>query len=423
MVVGIVIGVGLGGGAVWLVQRARAGALGSEVVRLGQQVEHAQALADEKTKYAERVDATLSETIEAAAARAVKGNNEEFLSLAGQRLAPIDERLRGFETQLRELEVARQGAYGSLTAQVRSLLEAQEGLRSETGKLATALQRPGVRGRWGEATLRRLVELAGMVDHCDFVEQGTVEGSEGRIRPDLVVRMPGGGAVIVDAKTPLDAYLAALEHDDERARDASLDEHVQAMRDHMAALSRKSYWEQFDDTPDFVVMFVPVESAVAAALVRRPELFEEGQMKKVVLATPSSFIPMLRVVAMGWRDEQVAAHAKEISELGRELHKRLASMAKGVATLGTRLDGAVQAYNSAVGSLELKVLPQARRFSDLGAGSGQDIAELEAVENEARSLKAPELLEAVERVRELGPGVAIDDDDFGTLGRAASDGG
>ena len=418
-VVGVVVGVALGGGAVWFVQRARRQALESEVGRLTQAVEHEKALAEEKALYAARVEATLAETIEAAAARAVKGNNEEFLSLAGQRLAPIDERLQEFERQLRELEKTREGAYGSLTQQVKGLMDAQELLRAETGKLATALTKPGVRGRWGETTLKRLVELAGMVERCDFSERQAVDGAAGRLVPDLVVRLPGDGVVAVDAKSPLDAYLAASETADADTRERKLDEHAKALREHMVALSRKNYWEQFDESPDFVVMFVPGEAFVSAAVDRRPELFEEGFAANVILATPSTLMALLRVISTGWSQQTAAERAGEIRDLGVELHKRLASMAKNVAALGKKLDGTVQAYNTAVGSLERNVLPQARRFDELGAGSGAEVVDLQAVESRARELSAPELAEAVERVRELATGVEIDDDDFGTLGRAA----
>lgn len=416
----LLLGIILGAGAAAAIARSRAQATGAELARLQDAVAHERERADEKARYAAQVEQRLGETIEAAAARAVKGNNEEFLSLAGQKLAPIDERLKAFDQQLRELERLREGAYSNLSQQVKGLMEAQEGLRGETGKLATALQKPGVRGKWGETTLRRMVDLAGMVEHCDFVEQATVDGAEGRIRPDLVVHMPGGGSVVVDAKAPLDAYLAALEHDDEGSRERKLDDHVKALREHMGALGRKSYWEQFETAPDFVVMFIPVESAVATALGRRPELFEDGLAKKVIIATPSSFFPMLRVVAMAWREEKAAESAREIRDLGVELHKRIASMAANFAGLGKKLDGAVNAYNKSIGSLERNVLPQARRFAELGASSGKEVDELDPVDGHARELAAPEFTDADGRVRELEPRVAIDDDDYGTLGGVAS---
>lgn len=415
----LLVGLAIGAAATALVARSRAQVLAADVARLEGAVAHERERADEKERYAAQVEQRLGETIEAAAARAVKGNNEEFLSLAGQKLAPINDRLQAFDQQLRELERLREGAYTNLSQQVKGLIEAQEGLRGETGKLATALQKPGVRGKWGESTLRRMVDLAGMVEHCDFVEQATVEGSEGRIRPDLVVHMPGGGSVVVDAKAPLDAYLAALEHDDEGGRERELDHHVKALREHMSALGRKSYWEQFEAAPDFVVMFIPVESAVATALGRRPELFEDGLTKKVVIATPSSFFPMLRVVNMAWREEKAAESAREIRDLGVELHKRIASMAANFAGLGKKLDGAVNAFNKSVGSLERNVLPQARRFAELGASSGKDVDELDPVEARSRDLAAPEFTDADGRVRELGRRVAIDDDDYGTLGAAS----
>lgn len=415
----LIVGIVVGAGATGLVARSRAQILQADAARLEEALAHERERADEKERYAAQVEQRLGETIEAAAARAVKGNNEEFLSLAGQKLAPIDERLRAFEEQLRALERAREGAYGTLTQQVKGLMEAQELLRNETGKLATALTKPGVRGRWGEITLRRIVELAGMVEHCDFAEREAVEGAEGRRVPDLAVRLPGEGVVAVDAKAPLDAYLAASETADADTRDRKLDEHAKVLREHMVALSRKGYWEQYEDSPDFVVMFVPGEAFVSAAVERRPELFEEGFTANVILATPTTLMALLRVVSVGWSHETAAERATEIRDLGVELHKRIASMAGNFATLGKKLDGAVKAYNTGVGSLERKVLPQARRFEELGAPSGKEVPELESVDARARDLSAPELTDDDGRVRELEPRVTLDDDDYGTYQGAA----
>lgn len=394
-------------------------ALKAEVARWRQTAHYERDRAEEKARYAAQVEQRLGETIEAAAARAVKGNNEEFLALAGERLAPIDKRFQTLEQLVRELERSREHAYGSLSEQLKGLLDAQVMLRTETGKLAGALMRPGVRGKWGELTLRRVVELAGMVENCDFAQQVTVDGGDGRIRPDMVVRLPGGGAVVVDAKAPLDAYLKAADVADESARAASLEEHARALRDHMMALSRKAYWEQFERAPDFVVMFVPGEAFVAAAAEQRPGLFEEGFAQKVVLATPSTLIALLRVVAYGWNQERLAENAEQVRTLASELHRRLSVMAGHWTSLGKKLGTTVESYNKAVGSLERKVLPQARRFETLGAGSEREIPEVEGLDAQPVPLTAPEM---VEPLRAVEPRVAIDDPDYGTLGRAAEGG-
>lgn len=394
-------------------------ALKAEVARWRQTAHYERDRAEEKARYAAQVEQRLGETIEAAAARAVKGNNEEFLALAGERLAPIDKRFQTLEQLVRELERSREHAYGSLSEQLKGLLDAQVMLRTETGKLAGALMRPGVRGKWGELTLRRVVELAGMVENCDFAQQVTVDGGDGRIRPDMVVRLPGGGAVVVDAKAPLDAYLKAADVADESARAASLEEHARALRDHMTALSRKAYWEQFERAPDFVVMFVPGEAFVAAAAEQRPGLFEEGFAQKVVLATPSTLIALLRVVAYGWNQERLAENAEQVRTLASELHRRLSVMAGHWTSLGKKLGTTVESYNKAVGSLERKVLPQARRFETLGAGSEREIPEVEGLDAQPVPLTAPEM---VEPLRAVEPRVAIDDPDYGTLGRAAEGG-
>lgn len=415
----LLAGLAVGAGAARLVFGSRQAALRAEVGRLEQAVAHERERADDRERYAAQVEARLSETIEAAASRAVKGNNEEFLALAGQRLAPIDRKFEALESMIRDLERARESAYGSITEQVRGLLTAQETLRGETGKLVSALHKPGVRGRWGELTLRRMVEMAGMVAHCDFVEQGTVDGEGGRFRPDLVVNLPGGGAVVVDSKAPLDSFLAAQEATDDADRERRLDEHVQALRDHVTALGRKAYWEQFERSPDFVVMFVPVEASVAVAAQRRTDLFDEGFSKNVVLATPSTLFALLRVVAFGWRQERMAESAEEVSALARDLHKRMAVLSGHWSTLGKRLDATVDAYNKTVGSLERNVLPQARRFEALGAGSKDEVVELTGLEARSRSLTAPEMTGDEHRVVEIGDRTAIlDDPDYGTLGSA-----
>lgn len=303
-------------------------------------------------------------------------------------LAPVRESLDRFDAHVRELEASRQYAYGELREQVRGLAEGQERLRSEAGRLASALRAPTVRGRWGEVQLRRVVELAGMVEHCDFLEQPTSE--DGRHRPDMVVTLPGGRHVVVDAKAPLHRYLDAVEAEDDGARERALREHARHVRAHIARLSAKSYWSRFDDAPEFVVLFLPGEAFFSAALEQDPELIEAGADDRVILATPTTLIALLRSVAYGWRQEQVARNAQEISELGRELHGRLATLAGHLDGVGRNLDRAVRAYNDAVGSLEARVLVSARRFSELGAVGDDDLEEPARVVSMTRSVDIAE---------------------------------
>ncbi len=294
--------------------------------------------------------------------------------------------------QIRTLEQARTHAYSTLSEQVRSLAEGQRELRQETGNLVTALRSPTVRGRWGEIQLRRVVEMAGMLAHCDFVEQSTTTADGARLRPDLIVKLPGGRNVVVDAKAPLLAYLAAVDAKDDATRQAKLADHARQIRDHITKLSAKSYWGQFDPTPDFVVLFLPGEPFFSAALEQDPGLIEQGVSQQVILATPTTLIALLRAVAYGWRQEQVAESARTISELGRELHTRLSTMSDHFAKLGRSLDTSVRAYNETLGSLERRVLVTARRFKEHGAVPSGELAELMPVERVPQEPQAPELV-------------------------------
>jgi DNA recombination protein RmuC len=353
----------------------------------------------------------LSEAFKSLAAEALKSNNEDFLNLAKHSLEnlqtvahkdlegrqkaieemvrPIRESLLKVDEKIHALEKSRSEAYGALMEQVRSLAGTQERLQLETGNLVKALRSPTVRGRWGEIQLKRVVELAGMLDHCDFYEQESVSSEEGRLRPDLIVRLPGEKNIVVDAKAPLSAYLEALEAGiDEERRLQKLKDHARQVRTHLSALSSKAYWDQFQPSPEFVVLFLPGETFFSAALEQDPGLIEEGVHQRVILATPTTLIGLLRAVAYGWRQEQVAENAQRISELGQELHERLATVVEYLSKLGYSLGRSIEAFNMTVSSFEMRVLPSARKFKALGSGSKKEIAELEPIDQVPRSFKS-----------------------------------
>ena len=358
-----------------------------------------------------RVRQRESETaFRALSADALEKNNRAFLDLAQSTLAQTQQAARGdldlrqqaiadmvtpvraslekVDFKIQELEKSRAGAYAALHEQVRGLVETQTQLRSETGKLVTALRTPSARGRWGEIQLKRVVEMAGMLSHCDFVTQTTVVSDDGRLRPDLLVRLPAGKTIVVDAKAPLDAYLQAIEAPDEAARKARLADHARQVRNHLTALGRKSYWDQFDSAPEFAVLFLPGECFFSAALESDPSLIEAGVERNIILATPTTLIALLRAVAYGWRQENLAQNAAEISALGKELFKRLSDMGDHFNKVGKNLERAVDAYNGAVGSLESRVMVSARKFADLKtAPLGLEIAPLDPVDRNVRHLE------------------------------------
>jgi DNA recombination protein RmuC len=289
------------------------------------------------------------------------------------------------------LDQERRESRGRLEAQLKTLAETGEKLRSETGALVTALRKPNARGQWGQMQLRNVVELAGMIRHCDFAEQSPLGSDEVTLRPDLIVRMPGGKRVVVDAKAPLQGVLDAYEAHDEQERERHLRDHARLLRKHVKALTDKAYWAELDSAPDFVVMFLPGEHLYGAALEADPTLIEDAMARRVLIATPTTLLAMLRAVAYGWQQERVADSAQAVSELGRELHARLVKLSGLVATLGTRLNSSVRAYNEMVGSYEARVLPAARRFSDHGVSGGRELAELEPVTTSARQVHRGDL--------------------------------
>ena len=380
----------------------------------------------EKLALLEEAQGRLSDAFKALSSEALRNNNQSFLELAKSTLAtfqesargdlekrqqaiseivkPVRESLEKVDAKIADIEKARADAYGSLTTQVRLLFDSQNDLRRETSNLVRALRTPGVRGRWGEVQLRRVVELSGMVAYCDFDEQQSVETEEGRRRPDMIVRLPGGKTIVVDAKAVISAYLDAVEATDDAARAAHLQRHARQVKDRVDELSRKAYWEQFSSTPEFVVLFLPGEMFFSAALESDPTLIESASERRVVLATPTTLIALLKAVFYGWRQQMLAENAQEISALGREVYERLAVMGGHFETLGKNLNQAVGSFNKAVASIETRVFPAARKFKDLhAAGGGAEIAPLVQIEQAARQPQAPEL-NVCDEMRDLPPG-------------------
>lgn len=366
--------------------------------------------AAQKLALLETAETKLADAFSRLSRQALDANADSFLQLARQAfetlqtgaqgdleqrrqgiealLAPLREQLTRYDQGVRELERSREQAYGTLSEQVRGLAATQEGLLKETGRLVTALRRPEVRGNWGEVQLKRAVEFAGMLEFVDFLPQETVDTADGRLRPDLVVRLPGDKRVVVDAKAPLDAYLAAVEAPDDEARRVALMRHARQVRTHLGRLAEKRYWDQFDTAPDFVVLFLPGESFFSAALEQDPTLIEDSFRQNVLIATPATLVALLKTVFYGWRQESLAANAREISEAARELYERLRVFAEHFGGVGKGLTAAVGAFNRAVASFETRLLPQGRRFETLGPAAGRELPETTAVEATPRPLTA-----------------------------------
>jgi len=371
VLVGLLVGAALG----WLAARSRSAA---DIARL-----------DATLQATRDGEARLEQSLRALSYEA----SAQTQDAVAQAVAPLQDALLRYERRVGDLERERVGAYEALREQVRGMHQVSGELRTETRQLVAALRAPQVRGRWGEHQLRRIVEAAGMLEHCDFSEQVSGATDAGGIRPDLVVRMHGGRQVVVDAKAPFDAYLSAMEARDEPTRNAHLAAHAKHVRGHVDALSAKSYWSAFEPAPEFVVLFMPADPFLDAALQRDPSLLEHGFARNVVLATPATLVALLRTIAYAWRQESLARNAMAVHTLGKELYARLSTMGDHLAKVGTSLGGAVAAYNKAIGSLEARVLVSARRLGDLGVSS-EELATPAQVETAPRQLQAPELVDS-----------------------------
>ena len=393
IVVALILGLVLGTGCAWIVMRSRTAQLETEL-----------ALVKQAGQERAAVVAEARDAFRALSSEALQQTSSSFLEVAKTQLsghvAPLKDSLERMDRQMSGMEKVRQEAYGAVTQHLTALATTQDRLRLETGNLVKALRTPHVRGRWGEVQLRNVVEAAGMLPHCDFQEQASIRDTEGSLlRPDLVVRIPGGKQVVVDAKAPLAAYLDACECEDDDRRITHLENHARQVRDHLGKLAQKSYWRQFEPSPDFVIMFVPDETFIRVAQEHDSMLSEDGWKVGVILASPSTLFTLLRTVAATWQQETVAQSAREVHELGRELYGRISTMAKHLGDAGKALDNAVGHYNSAVGSLETRVLVQARRFEQHGIEG--EIPSPQPIERQARPLQAPELVEPGEQLRAI----------------------
>ncbi len=371
-------------------------------------LETAQKSFEEQKALIELMKKEMTDTFNALSSAALKSSSEDFLRLASESLGrvvsdtkgklgehqaamdgmikPLSETLKRYEEQIRLMEENRHKAYGSLEEQLRTLASTHENLQRETSNLVSALRKPQVRGRWGEMQLRRVAELSGMSMHSDFTEQVSVDTDKGRIRPDMIVHLPMGREIVVDSKVSLEAYLDAIAAQSEEERKAKMERHAQQVRAHMVKLASKDYWSQFRQSPEFVVLFIPGEAFLSPAVEIDNSLIEDGIEKKIIIATPTTFIALLRAIAYGWRQEQMTKNAHQISMLGKELYERMSTMAKYFGDLGSAIEKAIASYNKAVGSMESRVLPSVRKFRELGATGAEDIPPIEQIDQKPRNL-------------------------------------
>ncbi|MEM9384624.1 MAG: DNA recombination protein RmuC [Pseudomonadota bacterium] len=403
MGLGVLLGAAI---AAWLRGR-RIADLERALAVLEERLRSEEALIDERDAVIAQADERLTHLLGELADKSLQSRSDTFLKLAqesvGQQqtragaelrvtlhklVGPIAQALTRTEEQVAKIEAERQQAYGSIRQELKAMAESQAALRAETRQLVTALRRPEVRGQWGELTLRRLVELAGMQEHTDFVEQPHVVGDDGALRPDMIVHLPEARDLVVDAKTPLDAYLEATEASDDEARQQALARHARNLRTHVRTLADRKYWSALESTPEFVILFVPGDQFLSAALAEDADLLDDAIRRKVILATPSSLIALLKSVAYGWRQLSLARNANRIRELAETLYKRLGTFTSHMSTLGRQLENSVKGFNKAVGSLERSVLPSARRFAELGV-EGEALESLEPVEQLPRAVEAP----------------------------------
>jgi DNA recombination protein RmuC len=378
------------------------GILRETIARLQTEIDNEKRSYAEKLKILEASKASLIESFRSLSLEALQANSKSFLQLAKEGyekesekaqsalklreahidsiIKPVHQTLERFDKKISEIEKSRIEAYSSLNAQITTLKESNRELLSETGNLVKALRSPNTRGRWGEVQLKKVVEMAGMLNHCDFIEQGSTDGDEGRLRPDMIVKLPNKKNIIIDSKTPLLAYLDWVESDDPSIKEQKLKEHAMQVRKHITQLASKSYWRQFENTPEFVVMFIPGENFYSAALEADPTLLEYGVNEQVILATPTTLISMLKAVAYGWSGEQITQNALKISELGQELHERLRVFVEHFLDIKKGLERAVDSYNSASSSLERRVLVSARKFKELDGKKSKEIGEIEPID-------------------------------------------
>ncbi|RMG04270.1 MAG: DNA recombination protein RmuC [Nitrospirae bacterium] len=384
-----------------------------EFVEASTRLEEAEKNLKEQKELIEQMKKDMTDVFQALSSRALRSSNEEFIKLAREQLGgllneakgrlgqhreamegivrPLQDALRRYEEEIKKIETKRREDYGSLTQQIENLMSTHQRLQKETDKLVTALRRPQVSGRWGQFSLRRVAELAGMTDHCDFYEERSFDTEDGRLRPDMVVKLPNNRVIVVDAKAPVDAYLNALTVEDEAMRKDAMNAYVNQVRQHMNGLSSKAYWDRLPESPEFVVMYLPGESFFSAAIENDPALIEDGSMKRVIIATPTTFIALLKAVAYGWQQAELTKNAEEISRLGKELYERFAVAMEHYLKTGENLKRAVESYNRSVRSIETRLLQSARRFKELGISSKKDIPLLEEIDERPREITGNDL--------------------------------